>query len=198
MQAPSGIRALESITIQGSVLATQDVKCHKLKFDRSEYEDTVGGSKAPEHFHVFGHVDSIIYRLYTMYMRIIRIETTSGSQSVDITVDGNHNIAPAETNAVCKFKGTFSDDVNGITMENGFKIGTNHTHSITPHANDASKFSVSLSEPATSTGIVSAVETGADFSTLNLCFNRWYYIDMATTNGWTFAYGEVGPTASHI
>ena len=180
----------DSLDISGNITASHNMTCHTLQFDRSEYTQT--GTAAPDHYHKVMHVGSTVIRLYDMKMRIQSIETASGSLDAIITLTHNHGI-PTTTTADCKFLGTFSRDVNGITSVAGFQINTSHKHVITPHATDPKKMTVTLAEAATS----SSTDNG-DFTTLTLWFARWHYLDMAKQDGWQFAYGFVAPTASYI
>lgn len=180
-----------NLNVSGDITASQTMKCHTLNFDRTEY--TQIGTQAPNHFHKYEHLGSMVLRLYMMKMRIDSIETTSGSADAIVTLFQEHGIVAGITTAECKFTGTFEDaDVNGITASAGFKVNSSHRNIITPHPSDAKKMTVRLSEAATLDGTVSV-----GLSNVILEFPRWFYVDMAKTDGWQFAYGYVAPAASY-
>ena len=186
------------VNVQGSLLASEELKCQTLKFGRIEYSS--GGTQAISHFHKHVHVGSLIIFEYEMAMYITQIETQAASSVVIITVDHAHgmDLTTPSTTAECKFTGsiplnnaTNSRDVNGITDTAGFQINSTHKNAMTPLT--TTTLQVTLSSPATTTGTATI-----GLSSLILRFPRWKYLDMANESNWTTAYGFTAPTPSFM
>jgi hypothetical protein len=179
------------MNVSGDITTPQTMKCHTLKFDRSE--SITAGTQTPEHFHKSEHVGSSVYRSYLMKMSIESIQTTTGDADVIVTLSNNHGISNTATGVECKFTGVFANaDINGITSSAGFNVNSSHRNTVTPHV-DAKKMTVTLSTPATSSGTVNY-----GLANVILEFPRWYYVDMAKADGWQFAYGYIAPIASYL